>query len=73
MSNKKTGSVKWLNKSKGFGFITPDNGSADLFFHFKSISSDDLKALTKGQKVSFTVEQEKKGPKAANVTVLCVF
>jgi CspA family cold shock protein len=70
MSNKTTGLVKWFNESKGFGFITPDNGSSDLFVHFRSIVSDGFKTLVEGQKVSFNVEQGGKGPQAANVTVL---
>ncbi|NUW67123.1 transcription antiterminator/RNA stability regulator CspE [Vibrio coralliilyticus] len=70
MSNKTTGSVKWFNETKGFGFIAPDNGSADVFVHFRSITSDGFKTLAEGQKVSFNVEQGGKGPQAANVTVL---
>ncbi|TXZ06264.1 cold-shock protein [Vibrio mimicus] len=70
MSNKTTGLVKWFNETKGFGFITPDNGGADLFVHFKSIVSDGFKTLTEGQKVAFNVEQGNKGPQAANVTLL---
>lgn len=68
MSNKSTGLVKWFNESKGFGFITPDNGGSDLFVHFKSIVSDGFKTLSEGQKVSFVVEQGNKGPQADNVT-----
>ncbi|EJG0201171.1 cold-shock protein, partial [Vibrio parahaemolyticus] len=68
MSNKSTGSVKWFNESKGFGFITPDNGGSDLFVHFKSIVSEGFKTLSEGQKVSFVVEQGNKGPQADNVT-----
>ncbi|QSX33553.1 cold-shock protein [Shewanella avicenniae] len=67
MSTKMTGSVKWFNESKGFGFISPDNGGADLFVHFKSIISEGFKTLTDGQKVSFTVEAGAKGPQATNV------
>ncbi|CAM4199189.1 transcription antiterminator/RNA stability regulator CspE [Vibrio astriarenae] len=70
MSNKTTGSVKWFNETKGFGFIAPDNGSADVFVHFRSITSDGFKTLTEGQKVSFNVEQGSKGPQAADVTAL---
>lgn len=68
MSNKTTGSVKWFNETKGFGFITPDNGGADLFVHFNSIVSEGFKTLAEGQKVSFNVEQGSKGPQAGNVT-----
>ncbi|BCL69850.1 cold shock-like protein CspA [Vibrio nigripulchritudo] len=70
MSNKITGSVKWFNKTKGFGFITPDNGDADVFVHFRSIASNDSKILAEGQKVAFNIVQDGKGPQAANVTVL---
>ncbi|SHO58994.1 transcription antiterminator/RNA stability regulator CspE [Vibrio quintilis] len=67
MSNKTTGSVKWFNETKGFGFITPDNGSADVFVHFNAIAADGFKTLTEGQAVSFNVEQGAKGPQAVNV------
>ncbi|ENM6575367.1 cold-shock protein [Vibrio fluvialis] len=67
MSNKTTGSVKWFNETKGFGFITPDNGGADLFVHFNAIASEGFRTLTEGQKVTFNVEQGAKGPQAANV------
>jgi len=70
MSNKTTGSVKWFNETKGFGFIAPDNGTADVFVHFRSIVSDGFKTLAEGQKVAFNVEQGGKGPQAADVTVL---
>jgi CspA family cold shock protein len=67
MSNKTTGSVKWFNETKGFGFITPDNGGADVFVHFNAIASEGFRTLTEGQKVTFNVEQGAKGPQAANV------
>ncbi len=70
MSNKTTGSVKWFNETKGFGFITPDNGGADVFVHFNAIVSDGFKTLAEGQKVSFTIEQGNKGPQAVNVSAL---
>ena len=70
MSNKITGSVKWFNETKGFGFIAPDNGSADVFVHFRSITSNGFKTLAEGQKVSFNVEQGGKGPQADDVTVI---
>ncbi|AVF60476.1 cold-shock protein [Vibrio parahaemolyticus] len=69
MSNNKTGSVKWFNDSKGFGFLTPDDGSADVFVHFNSIVSEGFKTLAEGQKVNFKVEQGQKGLQAANVVV----
>lgn len=61
MSNKLTGSVKWFNESKGFGFITPDNGSKDVFVHFSAIQSNGFKTLNEGQKVEFTVQDGQKG------------
>lgn len=67
MSNKITGSVKWFNESKGFGFITPDNGSKDVFVHFSAIQSGGFKTLSEGQKVEFTGEDGQKGPSAGNV------
>ena len=62
-----TGTVKWFNDSKGFGFITQDDGGADVFVHFSSIKSDGFKTLAEGQKVSYDVEQGPKGLQAANV------
>ncbi|MEL5454246.1 transcription antiterminator/RNA stability regulator CspE [Serratia ureilytica] len=67
MSDKMTGSVKWLNESKGFGFITPDNGSKDVFVHFSAIQSGGFKTLNEGQKVEFAIENGQKGPSACNV------
>jgi cold shock protein len=69
MANTSTGTVKWFNESKGFGFITPESGP-DLFVHFSSINSSGFKTLAEGQQVSFTVGQGKKGPQAENVTPL---
>ncbi|EGQ7698002.1 cold-shock protein [Vibrio vulnificus] len=70
MSNKVTGSVKWFNETKGFGFISQDNGGNDVFVHFNSIVSTGFKTLAEGQRVTFEVEQGQKGPQAANVTAL---
>ena len=67
MSNKTLGLVKWFNEEKGFGFLTQDNGGADVFVHFRAIASEGFKTLTEGQKVSFDVEQGQKGLQAANV------
>ena len=66
MSNA-TGTVKWFNEEKGFGFITQDDGGADVFVHFRAISGDGFKTLTEGQKVSYETEQGPKGLQAANV------
>ncbi|MDY6979726.1 MAG: cold-shock protein [Pseudomonadota bacterium] len=62
-----TGTVKWFNESKGFGFISPSDGSKDVFVHFSAISGSGFKTLTEGQSVSFTVENGQKGPQAVNV------
>lgn len=62
-----TGTVKWFNESKGFGFISPSDGSADVFVHFSSIQGSGFKVLTEGQQVTFDVEDGQKGPQAANV------
>lgn len=70
MSNKITGSVKWFNEAKGFGFIASDNGGPDFFVHFRSIVSDGFKTLAEGQKVAFNAEPGAKGPQATNVTLL---
>ena len=70
MSNKMTGLVKWFNAEKGFGFISPTDGSKDVFVHFSAIQSDNFKTLDEGQKVSFTIESGAKGPAAGNVSPL---
>lgn len=62
-----TGIVKWFNAKKGFGFITPDDGSEDLFVHFSEIKMDGYATLEEGQKVQFEIGQGKKGPCATNV------
>ncbi|UTV29165.1 MULTISPECIES: transcription antiterminator/RNA stability regulator CspE [Photobacterium] len=65
--SKATGTVKWFNDEKGFGFITQDNGGADVFVHFRAIAGDGFKSLAEGQQVTFDIEQGQKGPQAANV------
>lgn len=70
MSTKMTGLVKWFNADKGFGFITPQDGSKDVFVHFSAIQSSDFKTLDEGQKVEFSVESGAKGPSAVNVIAL---
>ncbi|KLV08672.1 cold shock domain-containing protein [Photobacterium ganghwense] len=69
MSNKATGSVKWFNETKGFGFISPNNGGADLFVHINSIASEGVRTLSVGQKVTFNIEQGGKGPQTTSVLV----
>ncbi len=64
-----TGTVKWFNETKGFGFITPADGSADVFVHFSAIKSDGFRTLNEGQEVSFNVESGDKGPQATDVQV----
>ena len=64
-----TGTVKWFNDDKGFGFITPDDGSKDLFVHQSAIVADGHRTLAEGSKVSFDAEACDKGPRAANVRV----
>jgi len=59
--------VKWFSAEKGFGFVTPDDGSADVFVHFSAIQGDGYKSLDEGQKVEFDVTAGQKGPQAANL------
>jgi len=65
-----TGTVKWFNESKGFGFITPDGGGEDLFAHFREIQGSGFKTLKEGQKVEFEVRRGPKGLQAAAIKPL---
>ena len=69
MSDRKEGTVKWFNSSKGFGFISQENGD-DVFVHFQAIVSDGYKSLDEGQKVEFSVTQGDKGLQATDVKVI---
>lgn len=68
MGDRITGTVKWFNGSKGYGFITRDDGEKDVFVHFSAIQGEGYRNLDEGQRVEFEVEDSPKGPQAANVT-----
>jgi len=70
MSNSTTGTVKWFNEAKGFGFLAQENGGPDVFAHFSAIAGDGFKTLTEGQRVSFNVTKGQKGPQAENITAI---
>ena len=63
-----TGTVKWFNETKGYGFITPDGGGQDLFAHFREIKGDGFKTLAENQRVEFQVTQGPKGSQASSIT-----
>ncbi len=65
-----TGTVKWFNAEKGFGFIAPDDGSADVFAHFSAINGSGYRSLDENAKVEYDVTSGPKGPQAANITVV---
>jgi cold shock protein len=65
-----TGVVKWFNRSKGYGFIKPDDGSNDVFVHFSAIQAEGVKDLKEGEKVEFEIITNQKGPNAKNVIPL---
>jgi len=70
LMSKIKGNVKWFNESKGFGFITPEDGSKDVFVHFSAIQSNGFKTLAEGQRVEFEITNGAKGPSAANVMAI---
>ena len=65
-----TGTVKWFNAEKGFGFIAPEDGGTDVFVHYSAITSSGYRTLEENQKVQFDVTQGPKGPQASNITPL---
>ena len=65
-----TGTVKWFNNAQGYGFITPDEDSKDVFVHFSQIAGDGYKSLNEGQRVEFEVREGAKGPEATNVVAV---
>jgi cold shock protein len=65
-----TGTVKWFSDEKGYGFITPDDGSKDVFVHFSNISGEGFRSLAEGAKVSFEVTEGAKGPQATDVQAI---
>ncbi|BBF98814.1 MULTISPECIES: cold-shock protein [Pseudonocardia] len=64
-----TGTVKWFNAEKGFGFIAPDDGGADVFVHYSAIDASGFRELSENQAVTYEVTQGAKGPQASNVTI----
>jgi CspA family cold shock protein len=65
-----TGTVKWFNDAKGYGFIAPDEGDKDVFVHHSGIAGEGFKSLTEGAKVEFEVREGQKGPEASNVVLV---
>lgn len=65
-----TGTVKWFNADKGYGFIAPEDGSADVFAHYSAINTAGFRTLNEGDKVEYDTVEGQKGPQAANITVL---
>ncbi len=67
MNEMATGTVKFFNTTRGFGFIAPDDGSKDIFVHISAVQQSEIEYLVEGQKVGFDVEEESRGPKAVNL------
>jgi cold shock protein len=67
---KISGQIKWFNESKGFGFITPADGSKDIFVHFSQIQGNGFRTLVEGQRVEFEIQEGQKGTSAVNVTII---
>lgn len=70
MAERETGTVKWFNAGKGYGFIERDNGEGDVFVHYSAVSGDGFKTLDEGERVEFDVVTSEKGPQAQEVTSL---
>ena len=68
--SKSNGTVKWFNSTKGFGFITPSDGSKDLFVHFSGILGNNYRTLEEGDRVEFNVQDSQRGPSAVDVAVI---
>lgn len=70
MQTPQTGTVKWFNETKGYGFIAPDDGGKDLFAHFREIQGDGFKTLAENARVQFSVAEGPKGPQACNIQAI---
>lgn len=70
MAERETGTVKWFNEEKGYGFITPENGGRDLFVHYSEIRGEGFRTLEEGARVEYSVGEGRKGPNAVDVDIL---